>query len=125
MIDSSTGWFEITQIKTKRKDVVSNVMEATWLARYPYPTQVVLDKGTEFMAKFTKMIASDYGVTKKPITARNSQANSIKERIHQTIENMIRPFEVHDTSINEKDPWTEILSAVRFATRATVHTTMQ
>eukprot|EP00957_Ditylum_brightwellii_P136669 10422245-Ditylum_brightwellii.AAC.1 len=71
------------------------------------------------------MIASDYGVKKKPITVRNTQANSIIERIHETKGNMIRPVEVHDTSINEKDPWTEILSAVRFATRAIVQTTMQ
>ena len=125
MIDPATGWFEITEIKTKRADVVSNVVETTWLTRYPYPTQVVLDRGTEFMAEFTEMIASDYGVKKKPITARNPQANSIIERIHQTIGNMIRSFEVHDTSIDEKNPWTRILSAVRFATRATVHTTMQ
>eukprot|EP00957_Ditylum_brightwellii_P163745 12466150-Ditylum_brightwellii.AAC.1 len=51
------------------------------------------------------MIASDYGVKKKPITARNPQ--------------------VHGTSIDEKDPWTGIFGALRFATRATVHTTMQ
>eukprot|EP00957_Ditylum_brightwellii_P051566 3910683-Ditylum_brightwellii.AAC.1 len=38
---------------------------------------------------------------------------------------MIRSFEVHSNNIDEKDPWTDILSAVRFATRATVHTTMQ
>eukprot|EP00957_Ditylum_brightwellii_P062316 4728473-Ditylum_brightwellii.AAC.1 len=38
---------------------------------------------------------------------------------------MIRSFEVHDTSIDEKDTRTGILSAVRFATRVTVHTTMQ
>ena len=125
MIDPATDWFEITEIKTKRADIVSNVVETTWLTRYPYPTQVVLDRGTEFMAESTEMIASDYGVKKKPITARNPQANSIIERIHQTIGNMIRSFEVHDTSIDEEDPWTGILSAVRFATRATVHTTMQ
>eukprot|EP00957_Ditylum_brightwellii_P173215 13186379-Ditylum_brightwellii.AAC.1 len=38
---------------------------------------------------------------------------------------MIKSFEVHSTNIDEKDPWTGILSAVRFVTRATVHTTMQ
>eukprot|EP00957_Ditylum_brightwellii_P150658 11471027-Ditylum_brightwellii.AAC.1 len=38
---------------------------------------------------------------------------------------MIRSFEVHGTRIDEKDPWTGILNAMRFATRATVHTTMQ
>eukprot|EP00957_Ditylum_brightwellii_P021543 1624214-Ditylum_brightwellii.AAC.1 len=63
------------------------------------------------MAEFTEMIASYYGVKKKPTTARYPQANSIIERIHQTIRNFIRSFEVHDTSINEKDHWTGILSA--------------
>eukprot|EP00957_Ditylum_brightwellii_P096817 7373380-Ditylum_brightwellii.AAC.1 len=77
------------------------------------------------MAEFTEMIASDYGVKKKTIAARNPQANSIIERIHQTIGNMIRSFKVHGTSIDEKDPWTGIISAVRFTLRATVHTTMQ
>eukprot|EP00957_Ditylum_brightwellii_P073470 5583062-Ditylum_brightwellii.AAC.1 len=63
------------------------------------------------MAEFTEMIDSDYGVNEKPITARNPQADSIIERIQQTIGNMIRSFEVHDTNIDEKDPWTRILSA--------------
>eukprot|EP00957_Ditylum_brightwellii_P061932 4699990-Ditylum_brightwellii.AAC.1 len=71
------------------------------------------------MAEFTEMITSDYGVKKKPITARNLQANSIIEQMHQTVGNMIRSFEVHDTSIDERDPWTGIFNAVRFATRAT------
>eukprot|EP00957_Ditylum_brightwellii_P168401 12818667-Ditylum_brightwellii.AAC.1 len=76
------------------------------------------------MAEFTEMIASDCGVKMKPITARNPQANSFIEKIYQTIGNMIRAFEVHDTSIYEKDPWTGILNVVRFVIRATVHTTM-
>eukprot|EP00957_Ditylum_brightwellii_P151970 11572308-Ditylum_brightwellii.AAC.1 len=38
---------------------------------------------------------------------------------------MIRSFKIHITDIDEKDPWTGIMSAVIFATRATVHTTMQ
>eukprot|EP00957_Ditylum_brightwellii_P138111 10528307-Ditylum_brightwellii.AAC.1 len=77
------------------------------------------------MAEFKEMIAIDYGVKKKPITARNPQTNSIIEKMHQTIGNMIRLFEVHDTTIDEKDPWTGILSAEKLVTRATVHTTMQ
>eukprot|EP00957_Ditylum_brightwellii_P153055 11650722-Ditylum_brightwellii.AAC.1 len=63
------------------------------------------------MAEFTEMIASDYWVKKKPITARNHKEISIIERIYQTIGNMVRPFEVHGTSIDEKDYWTGILSA--------------
>eukprot|EP00957_Ditylum_brightwellii_P073172 5562242-Ditylum_brightwellii.AAC.1 len=70
------------------------------------------------------MILKDYGVKKRPIKARNHQANCIIERIHETIGNMTMSFEVHSTDIDEKDPWTGILSAVIFATRAKVHTTM-
>eukprot|EP00957_Ditylum_brightwellii_P124396 9480975-Ditylum_brightwellii.AAC.1 len=77
------------------------------------------------MAEFSEMILKDYGVKKKLITVRNPQVKSIIERVHQTLGNMIRSFEGHSTDIDEKDPWTGILSAVRFATRATVHTTMQ
>eukprot|EP00957_Ditylum_brightwellii_P030792 2333278-Ditylum_brightwellii.AAC.1 len=106
-------------------DRSSNILKQPGSTRYSYSTQVVLNRGTEFIAEFTEMIASDYGVKKKPNTARNPQANSIIERTHQTIGNTIGLFEVHDTSIDEKDPWTEIISAVRFAPRDMVHTIMQ
>ena len=95
------------------------------MTRYPWPVKVILDRGKEFMAEFSKMMKEDYGVTKRPITTRNPQANAIIERIHQTIGNMIRTFHMHDTEIDEEDPWSGILSAVMFATRATVHTAMQ
>eukprot|EP00957_Ditylum_brightwellii_P064400 4887954-Ditylum_brightwellii.AAC.1 len=89
MIDPVTSLFEIAEIKTKRADIIANVVETTWLTRYPYPTQVVLDRGKEFMADFSEMILKDYGLKKRPITVRNHQANSIIERIHQTTGNMI------------------------------------
>eukprot|EP00957_Ditylum_brightwellii_P021633 1631472-Ditylum_brightwellii.AAC.1 len=63
------------------------------------------------MAEFTEMIASGYGVKNKSISARNPQENSIIERMHQTIGNMMRSLEVHDISIDEKDPWAGILNA--------------
>ena len=77
------------------------------------------------MAEFAKMVRNDYGIKTKPITTRNPQANSIIERIHQTIGNMIRTFCMHETEIDENDPWSGVLSATMFATRATLHTTIQ
>eukprot|EP00957_Ditylum_brightwellii_P125854 9593799-Ditylum_brightwellii.AAC.1 len=71
------------------------------------------------------MTLNEYWVKKRIITVRNPQVNSIIERIHQIIGNMIRSFEVHSTDIDDKDPWTGILSAVRVATRATVQIAMQ
>eukprot|EP00957_Ditylum_brightwellii_P041882 3172329-Ditylum_brightwellii.AAC.1 len=109
----------MAEIKTKRVDVIANVIEQTWFNRYPWPTEVVLDRGTEFMVEFTEMIRRDYSVTKRPITACNPQANGIVERIHQTIGNMLHNFQVHSTELDKEDPWSGILGAVMFATRAT------
>ena len=127
MIDPATGWFEIKEVPgTKRADIVANVVEQAWLNRYPWPQEVILDRGTEFMAEFSAMIQNDYGVKKKPITKRNPQANAIVERVHQTIGNMLRTFSVHSNNdLDESDPWSGILTAIAFAVRATVHTTTQ
>eukprot|EP00957_Ditylum_brightwellii_P018385 1383843-Ditylum_brightwellii.AAC.1 len=92
MIDPVTLWFEIAEIETKRADTIANVVKTTWLTRYPYPTEVVLDRGKEFTTECSEMILKDYGVKKKPIIVRNPQENSIIERIHQAIGNMIRSF---------------------------------
>jgi len=123
MIDPATGWFEMKEIPNKRADVIANIVEQTWLTRYPWPTQMIFDRGSEFMAEFAKMIKDDYGITKKPITARNPQANAIIERIHQTIGNIIRTFNIEE--VDEADPWSGILAATMFAVRATYHTTTQ
>ena len=85
----------------------------------------MLDQGKKFMEKFLEIMTQGYGGKKRPIMVGNLQANNIIERVHQTIENIIKSFEVHVIAINEQDPWTWILSAVRFATRATVHTITQ
>ena len=77
------------------------------------------------MAEFTKMIEEDYNIIRKPITKRNPQANSIVERVHQTIGNMLRTFSVHQNPVDKEDPWPGILAAVAFGIRATISTTMR
>ena len=120
----STRWFEIKQLIDKRAHTDAELVEQTWLTRYPWPTQVILDRGTEFMGEFTRMIKEDYGIKKTPITARNPQANSIIERVHQTIGQMLRTHEVQNTD-NIVDLFKGILAAISFAVRATVHTTLK
>jgi transposase InsO family protein len=123
MIDPATGWFEMRELKDKAAITTANLVEQTWLTRYPIPQILTYDRGTEFMAEFAEMIENDYGIKRKGITVRNPQANAIIERIHQTIGNMIRTFQKDD--LDEQDPWSGILAATMFATRATYHTTLQ
>jgi hypothetical protein len=124
MIDPATGWFEVKQIPNKRADTIANIVETTWLTRYPRPSKCITDRGTEFMAEFAAMIKDDYGITLRKITTRNPQANAILERMHQTIGNILRSFRVQHNEVDENDPWTGILAATMFATHATVHTTL-
>ena len=126
MIDPATSWFEMREIKTKTALNVANVVEQAWLTRYPWPTQIIFDRGTEFMGEFARMARDDYGLKTKPITTRNPQANAIIERAHQTIGNMIKTITTDpNLELEEEDPWSGILASVQFAMRATVHTTLK
>jgi exonuclease VII small subunit len=126
MIDPATGWFEIHQYDNKESITIANIAEQEWFSRYPWPTQVTYDRGSEFIGKeFQKMIKEEYGVKCKPITVRNPQANAIVERVHQVIGNIIRTFELENNYLTEDNPWKGILSATAFAVRSTYHTTLQ
>ena len=125
MIDPATGWFELHTTDGKSAMEVANLVEQTWLSRYPWPQEIVYDRGSEFMGDFANMISDDYGITKRPITVRNPQTNSIIERIHQTLGNIIRTFELHNEADVTQDTWKGVLSAAMFALRATYHTTTQ
>ena len=75
------------------------------------------------MAEFAKMFQNDYGLKSKHIATRKPQFNAIIKRIHQTIRNIIRTFDV--SNIVNNDPWSGILAATMFAARTTYHTTLQ
>ena len=127
MIDPATGWFEIVEIPDKRADEIANLIKQTWLSRYPWPENVILDRGKEFMAEVITLFQDEYGIRRNVITTRNPQANSMVERVHQTIHNLIHVQRIRDRDDlpDGNDPWKGTLSAVAFAMRATVHTTTQ
>ncbi len=125
MIDPATGWFEIAEIKDGTSHTAASKIEQVWLSRYPWPQEIVLDRGREFMGEVIRMVRDDYGIQRKPITTRNPQANAMVERCHQTIHNMVRSFGYTKKSDfpDQDDPWTGVLTAVAFGMRATIHTT--
>jgi len=58
------------------------------------------------------MITRDYGIQVNRITNRHPQANSLVERVHQTIGNMIRTWFVDDPELNESNPDVGLLAVV-------------
>ena len=49
MVDTVTGWFIIMQYKYKRTISIVNLVETTWLTRYPRPMKINYDQGSEFI----------------------------------------------------------------------------
>ena len=113
----------MAQIPNKTAAEISDITEKNWFTCYPLPQRIVFDRVTKFMAEFAKMCQNDYGLKRKPITTSNPQSNAIIERIHQTIGNIIRTFDV--SNIVNNDPWSYILAATMFAVWETYHTTLQ
>ena len=74
------------------------------------------------MAEFTTMCERDYDLTNKPITVCNPQANSIVERVHQTMGNMMCTFDIPsmETCV---DQIPGIFAAIAYGIRSTIHTT--
>jgi hypothetical protein len=60
-----------------------------------------------------------------PTTSYNPKGNSVIERIHQVMGNMVRYFELEDRQLDQDDPWKEFLLACAFAIGSTFHTTLQ
>ena len=97
----------MAQISNKMAAEIADITGKTWFTCYQLPQRIVFDCGTKFMAEFGKMCHNDYGLKRKPITTRNPHSNAIIKRIHQTIRNIIRTFDV--SNIVNNNPWSGAL----------------
>ena len=123
MIDPATRWFEVISIKHPTAHECMEAFNNTWLCRYPRPQYIGYDNGNEFKNVFKEM-CTNYGITPKPSSDYNPQANSTVERVHLTLGNMLRAFELEKQELDDNDPWSSFLSATAFAIRSTYHTVL-
>ena len=84
--------------------------------------QLVYFPGREFK---NSLIYQEYGINTNPYPPGNPQANTTIERIHQLLGNLILALNLHDTYVDDSDPWMRILAAAAFAVRYTYHQTKQ
>ena len=66
-----------------------------------------------------------YGITPKPSTSRNPQSNGVIERVHQTLHNILRTFDLQIQEFDPKEPWKGYLANIAFAIQSTYHTTLK
>ena len=53
------------------------------------------------------------------------QVNSMLERIHQVISNLVSTFDLQNNYLDEDDPWSGILAATASAEQITYHTMLK
>ena len=142
MIDPATGWFEIVDLPLieipldkkgkikcretfdKHSATIAKLVNKTWFCRYPRPTEVVYDNGSEFKLYFRHLL-QEYGVEEKPTTIKNPQANGILERAHQTFGNMLRTAELDMADSVEPGDVEDFIDNAAWAIRSTHHTVLK
>ncbi|CAB9506026.1 Retrotransposon protein [Seminavis robusta] len=93
MVDPCTNLIEIVPIMRRTSEEGARVVEDTWFARYPRPKKVVTDNGPEFKLEFIAM-AKKNGAVHRYSSPRNPQGNSMIERTHQAIGQVLRTIVV-------------------------------
>ena len=67
------------------------------------------------------MIENEYGIKINPDPPGNPQENTIIERIHKLLVNLVSTYNLHETYVNDTDPWMEILATATFAVQSKYH----
>ena len=122
MIDSCLRWIEIKPYDDKRSETVAMIFDREWLCRYPRPTWVVHDNGTEFTSEWTELLNS-YGIVGRPTTIKNPQSNGLVERPHQSIAEALRCMQLQNRPFDETSE-DSIFQAVAWGLRTAYHSTL-
>jgi hypothetical protein len=122
IIEPSTGWFEVKDVKDKSAKESINTFDDVWLSRYPRPEYIGFDNAGEL---FKEEQVNNYGIKKKNITPFNPQSNGIIKSVHLTLNDSLRASEIDGREMDEKYPWGPFLSSDAYAIRSTFHTTIK
>ena len=104
--------------------MVSCLFNKQWLSRYPRAKYIVYDNGSKFKLHFADLCES-YQIKRKPTSVKNPQANSILERIHGVLSNMMRTACLDMADTVTSDAVDEFLTNAAWALRSTYHTVLQ
>ena len=128
IIDTCSNLLELKQASQMNPTGLESiqVLEDTWLSRYPKPVRIIYDQGTEYRNVDFESFLINQGIKGCPCTVKNPQSNAILERVHDVMKTSLR------TSIRNRPPndITEaramvdrILASAQYAVRVCVHNT--
>ncbi|GAX12003.1 hypothetical protein FisN_8Lu111 [Fistulifera solaris] len=118
-IDPVTNLVEIVRIENKTAANIARHFENCWLARYPRPNKCIHDNGGEFIGFDFQVMLEKNGIKDSPTTSKNPQGNSVCERLHQTVANILRTTLPEERASSQD----EALRAIDDAIATTIHAT--
>ena len=126
-IDTASNLVELIRIDNKTAEHVRSKFIQSWLCRYPRPLRCVHDKGGEFIGGEFTWLLHLFNVKDVRSTSKNPQSNSICERMHQTVGNILRTNLYSNPPRNmtqAKAIIDEALATAMHAMRTTIATTL-
>ena len=113
IIDIHSRWVELIPLSNQDSDTIATALHDEWFCRYPRPRMILSDQGPNLKAKPFADLLKSYGVQHHFTTTYMATANSIVERLHSTINQIIRCLGVNN--------WLNNLPGISFSLRASVH----
>jgi hypothetical protein len=88
-LDPASSWIELHPLPNLTSATTYTMFDNQWLCHYPRPYKCIYYQGSAFTSNEFQELFSSYGIVPSPTTIQNPQANSILERLHQVIGNML------------------------------------
>ncbi len=111
------------EIFDKTSECIAQLVNKTWLCRYPRCRHLIYNNRSEFKLHF-EYLCESYGIMHKPTTVKNPRANGILERVHQVLGRMLCTAELDIA--NSVTPDEDVfLDNAAWAIRSTYHTVLK
>ncbi len=114
----------IEEIFDKTSERIAQLVNKTWLSRYPRWRYIIYNNGSEFKLNF-EYLCETYGIKHKPPTIKNPQANAILERLHQVLAQMLCTSELNMAGTITPDDVNVFLDNAAWAICSTYHTALK
>jgi hypothetical protein len=114
----------VEEIFDKTSERIAWLVNKTWLSRYPRCCYIIYDNGSEFKLNFEYLCVT-YSIKRKQTTIKNPQANTILERLHQVLVQMLCTSKLDMGKTITPDDVDVFLDNAAWAICSTYHTVLK
>ena len=123
IIDPVMVWSKIPQYDNKCAITTRNLAATTWLTRYPWPTEIRYNQGSEFIVHGFKnlLIQKEYIIKSNPSSFGNPTSSLILETIRLVLYCIVWKYNLQQIYVYKNEPWVGMLSSAALKMRATAN----